>query len=352
MRMLILAAGHLGGADQIAAGREPRLDVFELQAALDADVLDYNDVDASKSPAVRAVRRTLGASAALATLAADKLDNYDAVLTTGEDVGVPLAALLTGRRRRPAHTMIAHTLTPWKKRLFFHLLRVQTRIDRFLCYATSEERHMVDRLGIPADKVSRISFHADPKFFRPMPEIAVEPDLVCSAGQLLRDYDCLIDACRELPVRVSIAAGSPWISKELRPEKPLPANVQWGRYGRFELRELYARSACAVVPIYQNDYQTGISTILEMMAMGKCVIASRTRGQTDTIIDGVNGLYVAPGDRKALRDAIEWVLGHPAEAARIGAAARRFIEKDVGLDLFVARIADSVRAAASGRLPT
>jgi glycosyltransferase involved in cell wall biosynthesis len=347
MRTLILAAGHLGGADQIAAGRAPRLDIFELQAALGAEVLDYKDVDASRSPWVCAARRTLGASAALATLASDKLAGYDAVLTTGEDVGVPLAALLIGRWRRPAHIMIAHTLTPWKKRFFFHLLGVQSRIDRFLCYASSEERHMVDRLGIPAAKVSRISFHADPKFFRPMPEIPVEPDLVCSAGQLLRDYDCLIDACREQPVRVRIAAGSPWISKELRPRKSLPANVQWGRYGRFELRELYARSACAVVPLFENDYQTGISTILEMMAMKKCVIATRTRGQTDTIVDGVNGLYVPPGDRRALRDAIRWVLEHPAEAAKMGEAARRFIEKDASLDLFVARIADSVRASAA-----
>ena len=347
MRTLILAAGHLGGAQQIAAGREPRLDVFELQKALSADVLDYGDVEKSQKASVRATRRTLGASAALATLAGGMLERYDAVLTTGEDVGVPLAALLTGRRHRPTHTMIAHTLSPWKKRLFFHLFRVQRRIDRFLCYATSEERHMVDQLGIPAAKVSRISFHADTDFFRPMPEIPVERDLVCSAGQLLRDYDCLIEAGRALPIRLSIAAGSPWIAKELRPDKPLPANVQWGKYGRFELRNLYARSACAVVPIVENDYQTGISTILEMMSMGKCVIATKTRGQTDAIVDGVNGLYVPPGDPFALRSAISWVLDHPAEAARIGEAARKFIEKNASLELFVSRIADSVRGAAA-----
>ena len=102
-----------------------------------------------------------------------------------------------------------------------------------------------------------------------------------------------------------------------------------------------------MVPILENDYQTGISTILEMMAMGKCVIATRTRGQTDTIVDGETGLYVPPGDAMALRAAIQRVRSNPEEAARIGAAARRLIEKEASLELFIARIADTVRSASA-----
>src|SRR6185295_8618427 len=149
-------------------------------------------------------------------------------------------------------------------------------------------------------------------------ETPVEPDLICAAGQLLRDYDCLIEAVRDLPVRVQIAAGSPWIDQTLRPRENLPANVTWGKLNRFDLRALYAKSALAVVPIRQNDYQTGIATILEMMAMGKCVIATRTRGQTDTIVDGVTGVYVPPSDPGALRSAIDRMLKDPGEAKRIG----------------------------------
>jgi glycosyltransferase involved in cell wall biosynthesis len=119
---------------------------------------------------------------------------------------------------------------------------------------------------------------------------------------------------------------------------------------RFELRELYRRSALAVVPILENDYQTGIATILEMMAMGKCVIATRTRGQTDTIVDGETGLYVPPGDPRALRSAIERMLAHPEEAARIGQAARRYIEESAGLDLFVNRVSEAVEAGHRARL--
>jgi glycosyltransferase involved in cell wall biosynthesis len=346
MKTLIVAAGRFDQelAAQIAAGREPRLDVFELERALrapEARTLDYNDVDRCRRPDVQAIRRVLGHSAAVAYLAVLESADVDAFLTTGEDIGLPLAMLLKLRGVRASHTMIAHTLEPLKKRVFFSI-GAGSRLDRVLCYASTQERLMLERLRLSRDVVQRINFHADEDFFRPA-EVAVEDDLICAAGQLLRDYETLIRATETLPVRVHIAAGSPWIATPLRPRAGLPANVDWRRYDRFELRDLYRRSALAVVPLEQNDYQTGIATILEMMATGKCVIATRTRGQIDTIIDNVTGVYVPPNDPEALRAAIERLLRSPEERARIGKAARAFIEREAGLDRFVDRVARTVR---------
>jgi len=350
MKTLILAAGRFGEAmrGDIRDGREPRLDVFEIASRLDADIIDYREAERSRLPAARLLSRTLGPSAAVAYLGYLERSRYDAVLTTGEDIGLPLASLLKTSTAHCSHTMIAHTLYPAKKRLFFQYLRVEDRIDRILAYSTSEETNMIGRLRIPARKVQRIYYHADQQFFRP-DDRGLEPDLICAAGQLLRDYDCLIDAVRGLPARVQIAAGSPWISRSLRPTAALPANVTWGRLNRHELRDVYARSALAVVPILENDYQTGIATILEMMSMGKCVIATRTRGQTDTIVDGQTGVYVPPSDPVALRAAIQRLLEAPEEALRIGRAARKFIEEHASLDRFVERIVEAVRAGHASR---
>jgi len=345
MRTLLLAAGRFGEGMRadIEQGREPRLDVFAIASKLGADVIDFLDVDKSRVPAVRLAARTLGASAAAALLGYLERARYDAILTTGEDIGIPLAALLSTTSAKCSHTMIAHTLFPLKKRVFFQYLSVQSRIDNLLVYSTSEEQHSTERLGIPKSKVCRINYHADQLFFRPDGRPPV-PDLVCAAGQLLRDYDCLIDAARGTSFRVEIAAGSPWIEAPFVPRGELPPNVTWGRRARSALRDLYARAAVTVVPILQNDYQTGIATILEMMSSGKCVIATKTRGQTDTIVDGQTGIYVPPGDPLALRSAIERMLAAPDEAARIGRAAREFVEQHAGLDRFVERIAEAVQA--------
>jgi len=349
MRTLLLVAGRFGDAMRAAIerGREPRLDVFEIARRLDADIIDFRDVDESRNPVVKGLAK-LTTSAGVAYLGYLARDRYDAVLTTGEDIGLPFAMLLRASGSSCSHTMIAHTLFPAKKRVFFRYLKVEPRIDRILAYSTSEESNMIERLGIPRHKVQRIYYHADERFFRPDGR-AVEPDLICAAGQLLRDYSCLVDAVRGMPVRVQIAAGSPWIDRTARPTNDLPPNVTWGRLDRFELRELYARSALSVVPILENDYQTGIATILEMMAMGKCVIASRTRGQTDTIVDGETGVYVPPGNPSALRDAIQRLLAAPEEMRRIGRAARRFVEEQAGLDRFVDRIVDAVHAGQAAR---
>lgn len=343
MKCLILAAGRFGDDMKagIEAGREPRLDVFELAKRLGADVVDFRDAERSTLPAVRLALRTAGKSAAVAMLGFHERRRYDAFFTTGEDIGLPLSALLTPSSTRRSHTMIAHTLHPAKKRVFFKSSRLVDRIDRILVYSTSEERLLIDRFHVPASKVQRIYYHADETFFRPS-EVSVEPDLICAAGQLLRDYDCLVDAVRGLPVRVQIAAGSPWIEKTVGPREELPPNVKWGRMNRYELRELYARAAIAVVPILENPYQTGIATILEMMAMGKCVIATRTRGQTDTIVDGQTGVYVPPSDPVALREAVQRLIANPEEAARLGRGARRFVEENAGLDRFVERVAQTI----------
>lgn len=353
MRSVILAAGRFDDAlkAQIAAGREPRLDVFELAHALDATVIDFGDVERSRSPVIKAAARSMGLSAAVALLGFFQRSRYDAFFTTGEDIGLPLAALLRPTRARCSHTMIAHTLYPLKKRAFFSLARVAGRIDRVLVYSTSEERHAIEKLGIPPEHVERLYYQADQKFFHP-DQRPTEPDLICAAGQLLRDYDCLIAAVRDLPIRVQIAAGSPWIDSTLKPDTPLPEHVTWGKLSRYELREMYARSALAVVPIKQNKYQTGIATILEMMAMGKCVIATKTEGQTDTIVDGVTGVYVPPGDPLALKRAISDLLANPDRTREIGRAARQFIEREAGLDLFVERMKSALVAGHASRFPS
>ena len=309
--VIAVAAWHGEGlVEAIAADREPRRDVLELQSALGPDrtrMLDYGDVDRSRRPDVRAIRRTLGPAPALARLAFLERGPANAFFTNGEDVGLPLAALLGARRVQASHTMIAHTLAPRKKRALLRL-GVQRRLDRVICYASTEERLLLEDLHLPAGTVERMNFQADDRFFRPLP-VAEEPDLICAAGQLLRDYDTLVEAATDLPVRLRIAAGSPWSPREPRRRGGLPPNVDWRRYDRFALRDLYSRSAVAVVPLVENDYQSGIATILEMMAMGRCVVASRTSGQTDTIVDGVNGVYVPPGD--------------PGRSARRLPAARR-----------------------------
>jgi glycosyltransferase involved in cell wall biosynthesis len=74
------------------------------------------------------------------------------------------------------------------------------------------------------------------------------------------------------------------------------------------------------------------------------VVCTRTKGQTDVVVDGENGVYVPPADPVALRQAIERLVADPAEAARLGANGRRWVEQHADLDAYVAQLATLVRA--------
>ena len=99
------------------------------------------------------------------------------------------------------------------------------------------------------------------------------------------------------------------------------------------------------MPLRETDFQAGVTTILEAMAMGKAVIATRTTGQTDVITDGENGLTVPPGSAEAWRQAISRLRDDNELCECLGRNARRWVEEHATLDLWVARISEALRQA-------
>jgi glycosyltransferase involved in cell wall biosynthesis len=61
---------------------------------------------------------------------------------------------------------------------------------------------------------------------------------------------------------------------------------------------------------------------LEAALRGRPVVATRAGGLPEVVRDGATGLLVAPGDAGALASAVARLIGDPALAARLGAAAR------------------------------
>ena len=314
------------------------MDYYALQQALHADILDYSALEADATPTLVRIARRFGKDAALAALGYARRNDYDLIYSNGENVGIPLAALMKRHFKRPGHLMIGHKVSTGKKRI---LLRgLQAQMDAIFVYATTQYNFARTKLGISASKLHLIPFHADHHFYRPIPPSEEAPDrMICSAGLEWRDYPTLLEAVSGMDVQVRLAAASPWSKHRNETEnRVMPPNVSAQRYEYAALRRLYADARFVVVPLYENDFQAGITTILEAMAMGKAVITTRTTGQIDTIRAGENGLYVAPGDVAGWRGAIQHLLDDPIEAERLGHQARRDIETSLSLEHWVERI--------------
>lgn len=338
--LLIPSYAKQGIAEQVAANTHPTMDYFALQERLGAILADYETVDADRNPLVRLARKA-GRDAALAMHGYLRRREFDVIFSNGENVSIPLAALFRTCRRRPGHVLIGHHLSPKKKKPFLRALH--PRMDAIFVYAATQKQYAIESLGIPADKLHLIPFHADERFYHPMPDVPVE-NRISSAGLEWRDYPTMIEAVRGLDVEVRLAAASPWSKhRNETADRELPPNVSARRYDYQELRELYASSRFVVVPLYDNDFQAGVTTLLEAMAMGKAVIVTQSVGQRDVIEHGVNGIYVPPGDPRALRAAIVELLACPEKAAELGANARKTIETDMSLDLWAERISKVTR---------
>jgi starch synthase len=71
-------------------------------------------------------------------------------------------------------------------------------------------------------------------------------------------------------------------------------------------------------------------------------VARATGGLADTIVDGETGVYVPPGDTKALRAAIERLLQDSEERGRLGANAQRWARVHADIAAYVERLAPLV----------
>jgi glycosyltransferase involved in cell wall biosynthesis len=267
------------------------------------------------------------------------------VFTDGEQVGIPYAALTWLIRRRPHHVMIGHVLSPRKKAALHRLLRLHRRVDTLVVYASEQARYAVEELGYRPDQVVRTHFMVDTTFWRPdaVTPVPTTRPMVCAVGQERRDYPTLAAAVGGLDADVAIAAISPWSKyTDTSAGLDVPPNVTASGYDLFDLRQLYADAAFVVVPLENTDFQAGITTILEAMAMGKAVVCTRTTGQTDVVVDGETGIYVPAGDPMALREAMGRLLADPGEAARLGANGRRWVVAHADVDRYVARLRELV----------
>jgi glycosyltransferase involved in cell wall biosynthesis len=78
-------------------------------------------------------------------------------------------------------------------------------------------------------------------------------------------------------------------------------------------------------------------TLLEAMARGLPVVATRVGGNPEVVRDGATGLLVPPRDAMRLAEAIRTVLRDPPAARRLGLAGRRRVEQFFDVRGMVAR---------------
>jgi L-malate glycosyltransferase len=90
--------------------------------------------------------------------------------------------------------------------------------------------------------------------------------------------------------------------------------------------------ACADVSVMPSLNEALPNVVLESMAAGAPVVATRVGGTPEAVQDGVTGLLVPPGDCWALARAIDQLLSDRELAARLGESGRQLVRRRFSMD--------------------
>lgn len=263
---------------------------------------------------------------------------------------------------------------------------MQSHIDALIVHCAAQQVLATNKLHVPGERVLKLAYFVDEHFWRPLAPEDMNDDaaatvkqrtMICASGLEFRDYATLLAAVKGMDVDVRIAAASAAMLNNGRFKgsagfEDLPSNVSVGRYDYAGMRRLYSMARFVVVPLCQRDAPAGLTVILEAMAMGKAVIVSGTRGQTDVVRDPRNGgcgpvvrewwpgfldepgvaetlgslatgLYVTPGDPGELHEAIQYLLDHPEIAEELGHNGQCVARAYFSLDAFARRFSAVIR---------
>jgi glycosyltransferase involved in cell wall biosynthesis len=86
--------------------------------------------------------------------------------------------------------------------------------------------------------------------------------------------------------------------------------------------------------------------LLEAAAAGKPVVATRTTGVVDVVVDGVTGLLVPPRDAQALARATRALLINPEMALRLGRHARQLVNDEFDNTIYLNRLGSMLESLA------
>jgi len=152
----------------------------------------------------------------------------------------------------------------------------------------------------------------------------------------------LLEASRRVPeIPVRVAADTSNLA-ELNLEIPPHVDLL-GRKDKAELEALYAQSRFVIVP--SLCYEACPMVVLEAMAHGRPVVASRTGSIPELVSEGETGLLFEAGNAADCAEKMKRLWGDPAACRMFGIRARQRAERNHNPDHYYPRLMAIYEAA-------
>ena len=224
------------------------------------------------------------------------------------------------------------------------MLKQKIAACRFAITISEFNREMMARECGPelAHKIAIVHCGVDREVFAPSPREAASPSsallrILCVASfEEVKGHRFLVEACRLLQERnvkflcqmVGEGPQRAAIESQIRAASLAGAVQVLDGQPRREVARLLREADVFVLASHPtaSGKKEGIPVaLMEAMAAGLPVVASRTGGIPELVRDRKTGLLTPPGDARAIADAIEELAAAPAARSWLGAHARKYV---------------------------
>lgn len=253
------------------------------------------------------------------------------------------------RIKYPIHIILELRLDKYSPKILWNMKRIFqnyafSSVDLIVVSSTGEIEMYSgnNRLNISREKLKYIPFHTNITTPR---KINNNENYILSAGKAGRDYALLINAVRNMDVAVKIVSDGDSVAGITIPENVrLYINIPYSEY-----MKLLEKCTFVVVPLKDLPMSIGQVVILEAMALGKAVIATRTIGTVDYIQNFHNGLLIEHNDPRELKEAISLLMGDDVLRKKLTDNALKSVNDLHTFDIYIKNILELARNCASGK---
>ncbi len=229
-----------------------------------------------------------------------------------------------------------YTATDWKDRLYNQCDRWSLRRAHRLVAVCGEFARRLERRGVPASRIVVQHNPVAPFLAPPAEEVAAvrkslglagDEFVVLTVGRLSREkgHRDLLEAAaivrgRAVFVIVGDGPERAALEKQVR-ELGLSKSVLFAGY-QPHVRPYYALSDVVAVPSHTEGSP---NVVLEAMAAGIAVAATRVGGVPEIVTDGGTGLLIERGDSHGMAEALKRLMADPDLRRRLGEAGQRLV---------------------------
>lgn len=214
------------------------------------------------------------------------------------------------------------------------------------------QQDFLKSMGLPSNKNFYVPYGIDHNFYDKDIRVSeVRGRYIFSSGRDVgRDYKTLIEAVRDLPIKLIIAA----LPRNLKDAGEIPANVEVLYLKRTETPPYAKGAEFIVITTIPEEKMTGSDcsgqySLLESMSYAKAVITTERATLTGYFNEGVDGLIVSPYNVAELKEAIKTLWNDPQKVKILGEAARNKVRNQFTMEIFSRQLAEIFHKVADER---